>query len=60
MGRDTLIDDFGLAIRRAMIGRPGKSLMPIGLTGVGKTVLLNRFCEISDPLAWNERNLRAE
>lgn len=26
---------------------PGKSLMPIGLRGVGKTVLLNRFGEIA-------------
>lgn len=31
-----------------MAGRPGKSLMPIGLRGVGKTVLLNRFAEIAD------------
>ena len=47
MGRDVLIDRFGVAIRRTLAGRPGKSLMPIGLRGVGKTVLLNRFCEIA-------------
>lgn len=48
IGRDDLIDAFGLAVRRALTGRPGKSLMPIGLRGVGKTVLINRFCEIAE------------
>jgi AAA ATPase-like protein len=47
IGRDELINRFGVIIRRALIGRPDKSLMPIGLRGVGKTVLLNRFCEIA-------------
>ena len=47
IGRDVLIDAFGVTIRRAMAGRPGKSLMPVGLRGVGKTVLLNRFAEIA-------------
>src|SRR5689334_10928618 len=48
MGRDELIDRFGITLRRALAGRPGKSLMPIGLRGVGKTVLLNRFTEIAE------------
>jgi hypothetical protein len=48
LGRDELIDHFGTTVRRAMAGRPGKSLMPIGLRGVGKTVLLNRFAEIAE------------
>jgi len=47
LGRDTLLDHFGTTIRRAVSGRPGKSVMPIGLRGVGKTVLLNRFTEIA-------------
>jgi hypothetical protein len=47
VGRDALIDRFGITIRRALHGQPGKSLMPIGLRGVGKTVLLNRFAEIA-------------
>jgi hypothetical protein len=47
LGRDELIDEFGTTVRRALTGRPGKSLMPIGLRGVGKTVLLNRFSEIA-------------
>jgi hypothetical protein len=47
LGRDELIDHFGVAVRRALAGQPGKSVMPIGLRGVGKTVLLNRFAEIA-------------
>jgi hypothetical protein len=47
IGRDELIDRFGLILRRAVKRKPGKSLMPIGLRGVGKTVLLNRFAEIA-------------
>ncbi len=47
IGRDDLINRFGIVLRRALTGRPGKSIMPIGLRGVGKTVLLNRFSEIA-------------
>jgi hypothetical protein len=47
LGRDDLIDAFGITVRRALDGRPGKSYVPIGLRGVGKTVLLNRFAEIA-------------
>jgi len=43
VGRDELIDKYSVALRRTLAGRPGKSVMPIGLRGVGKTVLLNRF-----------------
>lgn len=48
LGRDELIDHFGTTVRRALAGRPGKSVMPIGLRGVGKTVLLNLFAEIAE------------
>ncbi len=48
LGRDALIDHFGVTVRRAMAGHPGKSMIPIGLRGVGKTVLLNRFAEIAE------------
>jgi hypothetical protein len=47
IGRDALIDRFGVVVRRALEAKPDKSLMPIGLRGVGKTVLLNRFSEIA-------------
>lgn len=47
VGRDELIDEFGVALRRAVALQPGKSCMPLGLRGVGKTVLLNRFLQIA-------------
>ena len=47
VGRDDLIDEFGVTLRRALAGRSGKSCMLVGLRGVGKTVLLNRFAEIA-------------
>ena len=47
LGRDELLAHFAITVRRARSGRPGKSLMPIGLRGVGKTVLLNRVAEIA-------------
>jgi len=47
VGRDDLIDSYGIALRRTVSGRPGKSIMPIGLRGVGKTVLLNRFDQMA-------------
>lgn len=50
VGRDALIESFRIAVQRAAQGRPGQSLMPIGLRGVGKTVLLNRFIEEAQAL----------
>ena len=47
VGRDLMIDDFGVTLRRAIDRRPGKSCMLLGLRGTGKTVLLNRFMEIA-------------
>jgi AAA ATPase domain len=48
IGRNDLLESYGIALGRTVKGRPGKSLMPIGLRGVGKTVLLNRFVEMSE------------
>ena len=47
LGRDELIRQFRVNVRRAGTGRPGKSVMAVGLRGVGKTVLLNRFSELA-------------
>ncbi len=47
VGREELIASYGVALRRTTSGRPGKSVMPIGLRGVGKTVLLNRFDQMA-------------
>lgn len=48
VGRDDLIDDFEITMRRALDRRPGKSCVLLGLRGVGKTVLLNRFSQIAE------------
>jgi hypothetical protein len=45
VGRADLLETFRVAVQRAAQRRPGQSLMAIGLRGVGKTVLLNRFIE---------------
>ena len=50
IGRDDLIEGFEFALRRALDRRPGKSYMTVGLRGVGKTVLLNRFVVIAAEL----------
>ena len=55
VGREDLIESYRVALRRTVSGRPGKSIMPIGLRGVGKTVLLNRF----DQMAQEEDLVRA-
>jgi hypothetical protein len=42
-GRDELLQAVALAIMRIRLGRSAKSVLMIGLRGVGKTVLLNRM-----------------
>lgn len=41
-GRDALRETLRIALQRAKLGRPAKSVMLVGLRGVGKTVLLDR------------------
>jgi hypothetical protein len=47
VGRERLLEAFRIALVRMKAGRTAKSLMPTGLRGVGKTVLLNRFVEMA-------------
>lgn len=42
-GRDALIEQVRIATERIRIGRQAKSVLMIGLRGVGKTVLLDRM-----------------
>jgi len=44
-GRDELRDRVGIALARVRLGRPTKSVLMVGLRGVGKTVLLDRMRE---------------
>ncbi len=42
-GRDELQETVRIALQRIRLGRPAKSLLMVGLRGVGKTVLLDRM-----------------
>jgi Cdc6-like AAA superfamily ATPase len=42
-GRDELRERVRVAIQRTRLGRPTKSVIMVGLRGVGKTVLLNQM-----------------
>jgi hypothetical protein len=47
-GRDGLIENASIALDRIRAGRSAKSLILVGLRGVGKTVLLNRLRNDAD------------
>ena len=47
-GREAILNDADIAIRRALIGRQNRSQMLLGLRGVGKTVLLNKIEEMAE------------
>jgi hypothetical protein len=47
-GRDSLLSEARLAIRRSKGGKPARSFIYVGLRGVGKTVLLNEVQAIAD------------
>src|SRR6266699_1777612 len=42
-GRDELRETVRIALERVRAGRPTKSVLMVGLRGVGKTVLLDRM-----------------
>lgn len=44
-GRDALIEEASIALDRIRNGLAAKSMLMVGLRGVGKTVLLNRICD---------------
>ena len=44
-GRDAIISTAHIALERTRVGRASKSLLMVGLRGVGKTVLLDRIRE---------------
>ncbi len=47
-GRDQVLNLAEIAIRRNQAGRPARSLLLVGLRGVGKTVLLNEILQIAE------------
>lgn len=57
-GRDELREQVRVALARVKLGRPAKSILMVGLRGVGKTVLLDRMRE--DAEAEGIQTLRIE
>jgi tetratricopeptide (TPR) repeat protein len=47
-GRDALLETVRVALERVRLGRPSKSVLMVGLRGVGKTVLLDRMRELAE------------
>ena len=47
-GRQFILRDAEIAVQRALMGKPSRSQMLLGLRGVGKTVLLNKIEEIAE------------
>ena len=47
-GRESILHDAEVAIKRALIGKQNRSQMLLGLRGVGKTVLLNKIEEMAE------------
>ncbi len=47
-GRGRLMEQARITLGRIKAGRPERSLLAIGLRGVGKTVLLNEFRKLAD------------
>lgn len=58
-GRDDLIDTARVGMERTLDGRPAKSIMLLGLRGVGKTVLLNRLLKIADEIGYETIKIEA-
>lgn len=59
VGRDDLIEDFGTLLYRMQRGMTAQSMIITGLRGVGKTVLLNRFCEVAEDEGWSVVEMEA-
>jgi hypothetical protein len=48
VGRDSILAQAHIALHRLRVGRPAKSMILVGLRGVGKTVLLNRIRSVAE------------
>ena len=58
-GRDELIELARIMLRRVQTGRYEQSLMLVGLRGVGKTVLLNKFRELAESTGYTSVMIEA-
>ena len=58
-GRDPQLDAFRFVIERVSRGRPERSIVLVGLRGVGKTVLLNATRSLAVRAGWGTGKLEA-
>lgn len=58
-GRDELRETIRIALERVRAGRPAKSILMVGLRGVGKTVLLSRMREDAERNAIHTMQIEA-
>ncbi|WP_375491217.1 ATP-binding protein [uncultured Jatrophihabitans sp.] len=58
-GRDAELAAFDVVLTRVMRGRPERSLLLVGLRGVGKTVLLNALRSAAVRAGWGTGKLEA-
>ncbi|MCC5991664.1 MAG: ATP-binding protein [Rhodobacteraceae bacterium] len=47
-GREAIVEQAKITLDRIKLGRPGRSVMLLGLRGVGKTVLLNHIFNLAE------------
>ena len=52
VGRDEVLADTDIALRRLLAHRPGQHRMITGLRGVGKTVLLGTLAAVAERLGF--------
>jgi hypothetical protein len=58
-GRDRELTEFEVVLERVARGRPERSMVLIGLRGVGKTVLLNAFRSMAMQRLWGTGKIEA-
>jgi hypothetical protein len=58
-GRDTVLEQFDVVLERVARGRPERSLVLVGLRGVGKTVLLNAMRSQAIGRLWGTGKIEA-
>ncbi|MCA9413764.1 MAG: ATP-binding protein [Candidatus Omnitrophica bacterium] len=58
-GRDELRESVRISIERIRLCRPAKSVLMVGLRGVGKTVLLDRICDDAERTGFSTMRIEA-
>ena len=58
-GRDELLERMRIVLERMRLERPARSLLLVGLRGVGKTVLLDKMCDDAEASAMQTLRIEA-